>query len=56
MPMNQEVIPWGGAGTFSRDLTKTSPCRILPGLCIWNNQYPHYSPALGGMWLQMIGT
>ena len=22
MPMNQEVIPWG-AGTFSRDLTKT---------------------------------
>ena len=26
---------------------------ILPGLCIWKNQYPRYSPALGGMWLQM---
>ena len=31
MPMNQEVIP-AGAGTFSRDLTKT---KILHGLCIW---------------------
>ena len=46
MPMNQEVIP-RGAGTFSRDLTKPSPCSagILPGLCIWKNQYPRYSPA-----------
>ena len=38
-------------GTFSRDLTKPCPCSagILPGLCIWKNQYPHYSPALGGV-------
>ena len=36
MPMNQGVIPQG-ARTFSRDLTKPSPCSagILPGLCIW---------------------
>ena len=41
MPMYQVVIP-RGTGTFSRDLTKTSPCSegILPGLCIWKNQYP----------------
>ena len=39
------------AGTFSRDLTKPSPCSagILPGLSIWKNQYPRYSPALGGV-------
>ena len=38
-----------GAGTFSRDLTKTKSLqyRILPWLCIWENQYPRYSPALG---------
>ena len=47
-----------GVGTFSRDLTKTSPCsaEILPGLCIWKNQYPRSSPALGGTWLQMVGA
>ena len=28
----------------------------LPGLCIWKNQYPGYSPALGGTWLQMTGA
>ena len=41
--------------SLSRNLTKKSPCsaEILPGLCIWKNQYPCYSPALGGMWLQM---
>ena len=39
-----------GAGLFSRDLTKPSPCSagILPGLCIWKNQYPRYSLALRG--------
>ena len=47
-----------GAGPFCRDLTKTSPCSagILPGLCIWKNQYPRYSPALKGTWLQMTGA
>ena len=56
MPLNQEVIPQGG--TFSRDLAKQSPCSagILPGLCIWKNQCPRYSPALGGTWLQMTGA
>ena len=57
MPINQEVIP-RGVGTFSRDLTKQGPCSagILPGFCIWKNQYSRYSPALGGMWLQMTGA
>ena len=39
-----------GAGTLSRDLTKTKSCSagILPGLCIWKNHYPRYSLALRG--------
>ena len=43
-----------GRGLFSRDLTKT---KILPGLCIWKNQYPRYSLApWGGRGLKMTGA
>ena len=47
-----------GVGTFRRDLTKQSPgnAGILPGLCICKNQYPRYSPALAGTWLQITGA
>ena len=44
-----------GAGTFSRDLTKTKSlqCRDFTwALHMEKNQYPRYSPALG----QMTGT
>ena len=48
-----------GVGTFSRDLTKQSPCGagILPGLCIWKKSIlsPLF-PGLGRMWLQMTGA
>ena len=48
-----------GAGTFTRDLTKTKPlqCRDFTwALHIWKSQYPRYSQTLGGTWLQKTGA
>ena len=57
MPMNQEVIS-RERGLVEGIWPKQSPrsAGILPGLCIWKNQYPRYSPALEGTWLQMTGA
>ena len=57
MPMNQEAIS-RGRGLLEGIRPKQSPCSagVLPGLCIWKNQYPRYSPALGGTRLQMNGA
>ena len=44
-----------GAGTLLRDLTKTKSQNFTWALHM-ESQYPRYSPALGGTWLQMTGA
>ena len=56
---NESGSDFPGAGTCRRDLTKTKSlqCRYFTwALHYEKNQYPRYSAALEGTWLQMTGA